>query len=293
MTTPSLYKTAAGEKAVMDIYDKALAQWPVAYETLILPTRHGDTFVIACGSETALPLILLHGAGTNSTIWRGDIRSYSQNYRVYAVDLLGEAGKSAANRPAWDSPAYAEWLEDLLDALHIEKAALVGISQGGWTALKFAVNQPTRVENLVLICPGGVVPDKKSFIIRAIGFSLMGKKGLQRMIRLLYGKQPIPEGVEDAVAVVMGNFKARLGILPIFSDMELGRLTMPTLLIGGTDDPMRDLDSIAARLQTFVPNLKVDIIPGAGHVVLNTIERIMTFLNMERSVHEMSMVTPG
>jgi pimeloyl-ACP methyl ester carboxylesterase len=291
MTTASLYKSPAAEKAVMELYDKALAQWPVAYETQTLATRHGDTFVIACGSENAPPLILLHGAGTNSAIWRGDINTYAQHYRVWAIDLLGEAGKSAPNRPAWDSPAYAEWLEDVLDGLHIEKATLVGISQGGWTALKFSVSHPERVEKLVLICPGGIVPDKTSFIIRAIGFSVLGDSGIRRMIRMLYGKQPIAEGVEDIFALMMGNFKGRMGILPIFSDAELGRLTMPTLLLGGTDDPMRDLDKIAARLQKFVPHLRVNIISGAGHIVLNTAEPIMTFLKAENSVRTAGIMT--
>src|SRR6185503_7227610 len=116
----------------------------------------------------------------------------------------------------------------------------------GWTALKFAVSHPERVDKLVLICPGGIVPDKASFIIRAIGFSLMGDSGVRRMIRSLYGKQPIAAGVEDIFTLMLGNFKGRVGILPIFSEDELRRLTMPTLLLGGKDDPMRDLDKMAA-----------------------------------------------
>lgn len=98
-------------------------------------------------------------------MWAGDVAAYSRQYRVYAVDLPGEPGKSAPNRPAWDGPAYAEWLEDVLDALKIEKATLLGLSQGGWAALKFAVYQPQRVEKLVLLNPAGIAPDKLSFVI--------------------------------------------------------------------------------------------------------------------------------
>jgi len=153
MTAHSIYKSPAGERAVMAWYDAALASWPVPYEALNVPTRHGNAFVLASGAsgkESGTPLILLHGAGTNSAMWAGDVAAYSPQYRVYAVDLLGEPGKSAPNRPAWDSPAYAEWLGDVLDALKIERASLLGLSQGGWTALKFAVYQPRRVESLVV-----------------------------------------------------------------------------------------------------------------------------------------------
>src|SRR5690349_12938367 len=113
MTTPTVYKTPAGEQAVMALYDATLARWPVPCETSTIPTRYGDTFVVASGEPTAPPLVLLHGAGTNSAIWIGDVGTFSRRYRVYAVDLIGEAGKSAPNRPDWNRPAYAEWLCDV------------------------------------------------------------------------------------------------------------------------------------------------------------------------------------
>lgn len=274
----SVYKTPAGEKAVMALYDAALERWPVPYETLTIPTRHGDTFVIACGESDAPPLILLHGAGTNSAIWIGDVAEYSRCYRVYAVDLLGEAGKSAPNRPAWDSPAYAEWLDDVFVALTINRAVLVGISQGSWTALKFTAMKPHCVEKLVLMTPGGIAPDRLSFVLHMIPLSLMGRWGLRRIMRLLYGDQVVPDGVEDIMAVVTRNFKSRMGVLPIFSDEELKRLTMPTFLLGGSKDNLRDMGKIAARLRPLVPHLTVTIIPGAGHAVLNTTAPIMAFL---------------
>src|SRR5512133_1779901 len=103
MRTTSVFRTPAGEEAVMAFYDNILAHWPVSYETLNIPTRHGSTFVVASGDRTAMPLVLLHGAGTNSAIWAGDVAEYSRTYRVYAIDLLGEPGKSAPHRPAWNS----------------------------------------------------------------------------------------------------------------------------------------------------------------------------------------------
>jgi len=68
----SIYTSLAGEQAVMALYDSLLTRWPVPYATLNVPTRHGSTFVIASGAESAPPLVLLHGAGTNSTMWAGE-----------------------------------------------------------------------------------------------------------------------------------------------------------------------------------------------------------------------------
>ena len=109
MDTRSIYKSPAGERAVMGLYDSVLSKWPVPYQTRRVLTRHGDTFVLGCGEKTEVPpLVLLHGAASNSAIWMADVAEYSRQGRVYAVDLLGEPGKSAPNRPAWDSPAFGD-----------------------------------------------------------------------------------------------------------------------------------------------------------------------------------------
>ena len=68
MSATSIYKSPAGEKELMALYDAALARWPVAHETLSLPTRHGETFLIASGERSAPPLILLHGAAPKDSI---------------------------------------------------------------------------------------------------------------------------------------------------------------------------------------------------------------------------------
>jgi pimeloyl-ACP methyl ester carboxylesterase len=278
MGSESLYKSPAGERAVMALYDSVLAQWPAPYETLNIATRHGHTFVIASGEESAPPLILLHGAGSNSAIWAADVAEYRRHHRVYAVDLLGEPGKSAPNRPAWDSLAYAEWLEDVFDALKLEKATIIGISQGAWTALKFTTYKPERVEKLVLLCPGGVVPDRMSFLIRVVPLLLLGRWGVKRVNRLLFGNQPVPEEADEFTTLTLTHFKSRMGVLPIFSDEELQRLTMPVLLLGGAQGVLRDSEKIVARMRKLVPDLTATIIPGAGHVLLNTRAEIIPFL---------------
>jgi pimeloyl-ACP methyl ester carboxylesterase len=97
----------------------------VPCETLNIPTRHGKTFGITSGNKSAPPLLLMHGAGSNSLIWAEDVIEYSRKYRVFAVDVLGEPGKSTPNRPARGSLAYVEWLEDLYSAPKINEAALI------------------------------------------------------------------------------------------------------------------------------------------------------------------------
>jgi pimeloyl-ACP methyl ester carboxylesterase len=278
MNTESIYKSPAGEQEIMALYDAVLARWPMAHETFRLPTRHGETFVIASGEPSAPPLVLLHGAVSNATSWVGDFPAYSRCFRVYAIDLPGEPGKSAQNRPAWEGPAFAEWLEDVLNGLKIEKAILLGISQGGWTALKFATCHPERVSKLVLLAPGGVKPARMSFLLKTMFYSLFSRRSAEKINRFVLGKDAIhPEAVKFMNAM-MTHFKPRIGKEYIFSDKELKRLNMPVLLLGGTEDVICATERIAERLQKLVPNLEATLIQGMGHALVNMNERVLPFL---------------
>jgi pimeloyl-ACP methyl ester carboxylesterase len=278
MTTDAIYKSPSGEREIMILYDAVLARWPVAHETFFLPTRHGETFVIASGEKSAPPLVLLHGSASNAVSWVGDVVAYSSYFRVYAADLPGEPGKSAPNRPAWDGPGFAEWLEDILDGLKIQKTALLGLSQGGWTALKFATIRPERVDKLVLLTPGGIMPTRPAFILKAVILSMLGRWGAERINRIVFGKQPIHPEAVIFMDAIMTYFKARIGKEYLFSDDELKRLSMPTLLIGGAEDALIPMESVIPRMQKLVPQLETVLIPEMGHALINMTERVMPFL---------------
>lgn len=278
MNTASIYKSPAGKQEIMALYDAVLARWPVAFETFHLPTRHGETFVIASGNPSAPPLVLIHGSVSNATSWVAEFPAYSQHFRVYAVDLPGEPGKSAQNRPAWEGPAFAEWLEDILNGLKIQKTALLGISQGGWTALRFATCHPDRVSKLILLAPGGIMPARTSFILKAIFLSWFGRRGGEKINQFVLGKDAIhPEAVKFMDAM-MTHFKPRVEKEYIFADEELKRLDMPVLLLGGTDDVICDVEKAVKRLKKLAPRLETILLPGVGHVLVNMNERVLPFL---------------
>ena len=266
----------------MDLYDRTLVKWPVLYETLYVPTRHGDTFVIISGKTEAPPLILLHGSCSNALSFMGDVPEYSRSFRLYAVDIPGEAGKSSPNRPDWNCPAFAEWMEDLFSGLGIHKATLLGISLGGWTALKFAVHRPESVEKLVLLSPGGIVSAKLSFILGAVVFSMFGRRGAEKINRIVFGKQPVDERAVRFVNTIMTHFKARIGVQNLYTDEELSRLTMPALLVVGAQDAVIPVGKTAARMKRLVSCLKVEMLADMGHVLYNIAPVIMRFLTEER-----------
>lgn len=279
VTNPApIFKSVSGEREIMALYDSVLQKWPAPYTTEELSTRHGDTFVIVNGAKTAPPLILLHDSASNAVSWIGDVVEYSKHFRVFTVDIIGNPGKSAPVRPAWDGPGYAEWLEDVVDGLQLDKVSLLGLSQGGWTALKFATYRPERVAKLVLLAPSGIIPARSSFILKAIFYTMLGRWGAERLNRYIFGKQPIDPLAVKFMNLIMTHFNARVEKEYLFTDEELKRLKMPVLFVGGVEDVIQSVKAAATRLENLVPELTTDIIPNMGHVLVGTTERVIPFL---------------
>ena len=98
---------------------------------------------------TGEPLILLHGNGENSGYFVHQIDFFSQKYRVIAVDTRGH-GKSPRGKAPFGIRQFAEDLRDFMDELEIERANILGFSDGGNIAVTFALKYPQRVNRLIL-----------------------------------------------------------------------------------------------------------------------------------------------
>lgn len=279
----SIYKSAAGEAAVRERYAAFLAHWPVPCEQLRLPTRHGETFVVASGPADAPALILLHGSAINSAMWMGDVPLWSRRLRVYAVDVIGEPGFSASERPSLASGAYDEWLTDVMVALGVERAAFVGISLGGWLALDFATRHPGRVDRLVLLAPGGV-GRHKNILIWALPLLLLGRWGRERVMRRIGGPATGADAPPEARAfgefakLIFTHFRPRTERLPRFGDDALAGLDMPVLAILGGRDVFIDSAGARDRLKRHARGATVLFLPDAGHALVSHGATIAEFL---------------
>ncbi|WP_405497767.1 alpha/beta fold hydrolase [Nocardia sp. NBC_00511] len=275
----AIYKSEAGRSAVQVRYREVLREWPVAAEQLRLPTSQGETFVLASGPADAPPVILLHGSGGNSSTWRGDIATWARDFRVYAVDMPGEPGGSAENRPELGSENLALWLDDVLAGLELPAASFVGMSLGGWTALDYAVRRPQRVTKLALLCPGGIGKQKYGWIFKNLVDHLFNNHDMRRSAAIVTGLSAEEYGgVLDDVVLVFDHFNPRTGKLPIFTDDQLRALPMPVLVLVGDRDVMFDSNKTAQRATTLIPNADARILPDTGHAVLGQTEPVREFL---------------
>jgi pimeloyl-ACP methyl ester carboxylesterase len=279
----AIWKSPAGAAAVRERYRAFLQHWPVPSTQVTVPTRHGETFVVASGPKDAPPLMLLHGSASNSAMWMGDVATWAQGFRVYAVDSIGEPGLSADDRPSLASGAYDEWLQDVYAGLGLTRAGLVGISLGGWLALDHGTRHPERVSVLVLLCPGGV-GKHRNVLLWAAPLLLLGPWGRKLVTQRIAGPRPagpVPPATQvfaDFMRLIFANFRPRTERLPRFSDEALRRLSMPVLCVLGAKDAMIDSAGTRERLARNVAGAEIRWLPDAGHFLSDQTAPIAAFL---------------
>ncbi len=264
-----LYRTPAGYAAMMAAYDAALEHWPVPYECRTVPTRHGETHLIACGSPDATPLVLLGGAGSNATRWLPNIAGLSSRFRVYAIDGLGESGKSSPNRPSYRGAAYGEWLVDVFDALNIERANVVGISRGGWLTLKIAAFAPERVNCIVPMSAQGLAPLSLRFLLRMAAVLLVpSDRSILRLAQFTTSPNlPVNQRNVERILMIFKHYRSNRSRVPDFTDDELRRIKSPTLLIWGQYEAVYNVTKATQRTTRLLSDLCVEVIANAGHTV--------------------------
>lgn len=147
-------------------------------------------------------ILLIHGITSTSDTWDQIVDLLAEKHTVIAPDLIGH-GQSAKPRGDYSMGAYASGLRDLLVALEIDSATLVGHSLGGGIAMQLAYQHPERCARLVLVSSGGLGPEV-SPLLRAATLP-----GSELVIPLLTSAGVL--GAGRGVASLLGRFGLRPG----------------------------------------------------------------------------------
>jgi pimeloyl-ACP methyl ester carboxylesterase len=220
-------------------------------------------------------------------MWMGDVPAFAKLFRVYCIDMIGEAGLSASSRPPLASDAYAMWLDEVMQGLSVARASMVGVSLGGWLALDYATRRPDRVDRVAVLCPGGVGRQKLGIVFATIALRMCGTWGKRKLSERILGRPPAdpPPAVKafiGFVALIHRHFRPRMVKLPVFSDQALRRLDMPVLAIVGGEDVLLNSAQTKRRLETHAPSAEVVYLPEAGHLIRGQNSRVLAFLSDSR-----------
>jgi pimeloyl-ACP methyl ester carboxylesterase len=266
----SVYKTPEIKARFMEIYDEKMTEWPSPFEDVFVETEYGTVHVIVSGPEDAPPMLLLHASGVSGWSWKYNVEALSQNYRTYAIDLISDVGKSEyadmkhimKNRRD-EADLYAE----IADQLGVEKAFVVGASEGGFIASHFAIHYPERVEKLVLMGPMGYAGAMES-IIRIMFSAFFPIKPVQENTfawAFSDSTKLKAEFAEWFPLTMTGLHNIKVMPAPLSAEQRQS-IDVPVLFIFGTRDNLVGDPIAAEALVQDIADVQVEIVE-AGHLM--------------------------
>ena len=202
------------------------------------------------GQGEGFPLILLHGNGEDVSYFEHQMEPFAKHFRVMAIDTRGHGRTPRGNAP-FTIRQFAEDLLAFMDRHGIEKAHILGFSDGGNIAMVFAMAHPERVEKLIL---DGANLDA-SGVKRRIQIPIeMG----YRIAKLFAGKSPEAKKNAELLGLMVND--------PNVKPEELARIQCPTLVVAGSKDMIKEEHTrLIAR---SIPEAQLVIVPG-DHFVAN------------------------
>lgn len=199
---------------------------------------------------TGSPLILLHGNGEDTSYFEHQMEPFSRHFRVIAIDTRGH-GKTPRGKAPFTIRQFADDLLAFLDGHDIEKADILGFSDGGNIALVFALKYPQRVGRLILnganLDAGGV----KLSVQLPIEFGY-------RMASFFARRNPDAQKKAELLGLMVND--------PNVRPEELSRIQAPTLVVAGTNDVIKE--SHTRLIASSIPGAELAILPG-DHAVAN------------------------
>jgi pimeloyl-ACP methyl ester carboxylesterase len=266
----SIYKSPEVEAKLMDIYDAKMAEWPVPYEDVYVDTDYGKVHVIVSGPEDAPPLLLIHASAIAGWSWLPNIGELNKYYRTYAVDSIGDIGKSALKdltKKLEGSEEIARFYTDLTHKLGFDESYVAGASIGGYISTNYALHAPERVKKLVLLGPMGYghTNTTVTLMILATAFPFQWVQDITSKWALSDAAHVQADFGEWFYLVLDGTMPKATPPVS-FTPEQLQQMQVPVLAYFGTKDGVIGDAGKAKALAENMPDVRVEIVES-GHLI--------------------------
>ena len=269
-----IFRTEENRAKLMAIYGEGLRQWPVPFDAFFVAGRYGKTHVIASGDTRSPPLVLIHPMGVGAFVWSSVVAALSEKRRVYALDTIGDVGRSELDDPdrhPQKGADYSSWLDDVYGELDIAKTDVVAGSMGGWIALNRAIYAPDRVGRLALLGPMGLPSWRVTLGVLGPMMSQVLHPTDAKLEKIVTRSLGDGESVNREFRPwmrIMAKCKPRLGQPLHIPGGKLRMIKAPTLVVLGEEDGLIGSATAAAkRARRDIAGCEIEILPRAGHVM--------------------------
>ena len=205
------------------------------------------------------PLVLLHGFMGMGEVWEALFPSLTQEFRLIVPDLRGH-GRSTNPSKVFTHGQAAQDIYALLDSLGINHFRAIGYSSGSMTLLHMAIQQPERLEAMMLFCPTTYFPEPARRIQLGVTTLDQADPAWVQKLRERHA------GGDEQIQTLFDNFRTfALNHSDMdFTPAKLSAITARTLIVHGDRDEFFPID-IPVDLYRAIPNAGLWVLPFTAH----------------------------
>jgi 3-oxoadipate enol-lactonase len=225
------------------------------------------------GPEDAPVLVLSNSLGTTLEMWDPQAEQLAERFRLVRYDTRGHGSSETPPGPYSIDDVGNDVIE-LLDHLDVGRAHIAGLSLGGMTAMWLAINAPERVDKLVLLCTSPLMGPAQMWADRAVTVREQGTQAiveatLERWLTEDYRAQhdvsairAMFNGIDDEGYANCCSIIEHMDLVP-----NLDGISVPTLIIGGAQDPATPPAEHAEKISAGVPGSRLEILDPGAHLI--------------------------
>jgi 3-oxoadipate enol-lactonase len=237
------------------------------------------------GPRDAPPLVLSGSLGSTLEMWRPQVASLSERFRLIRIDHRGHGGSPVPPGPYRMADLAGDVLA-LLDKLGLDRVAWCGLSLGGMVGMYLGSEAPQRLTSLTLCCTSAYFPDKTVWTERIATVSTRGTAPIAETVvsRWFTPEWAVrhPDAMAEAQKWVAetpdDGYVACCQALEVWDHRDrLGAITVPTLVIAGSADPSTPVEPHARTIVEGIPGTRLEVLQAAH---LATIERAEEATNL-------------
>lgn len=238
----------------------------------------------ANGNSDAPAIILLHGSNADLSTWDAWAQDLKRDYRVIRFDQIGHGLTGPAIDDEYSLASFGADITEIADHLEIDQFILAGNSMGGGIAMHYAINNPDRLDGLVLVDAGGAPIKREGG--GNLAFTLAGIPGINSILATMTPRSLVDRSLRQSVsnqdivteqlvdrywemARYPGNRAATLKRFSTprnaFDAAAVEQVDVPTLVIWGEEDALIPYEA-AGWFMEHLPNATLANYPGIGHL---------------------------
>ncbi|MGX5703614.1 alpha/beta fold hydrolase [Bacillus cereus] len=269
------FTSEKGKEDFQIAYDESMALLPKPNDTKNIKTKYGTIRAYYFTKEENKhkePILLLPGRGASTPMWVPNLEGLREKRPVYTIDLLGEPGMSVQTKVIENQKQQAEWLNEVIEGLGLERVHIVGVSIGGWTTMNLARYNPEHIATASLLDPVFVFAQISiKMILASIPASVPIVPKFLREKMLSYvavgaeasDDEPIAKLIESG----MRNYKLKTPAPDLFSKEDLKNIDIPVLALIAEKSTMHNSVKAVETGKKYVKDIDIVNWKNASHAI--------------------------